>query len=199
MFLPMLRQLPNILTISRIVLLPALIGLFFMPGETAAWAALWVYIFCAVTDFFDGYLARMLNVTSNFGTFLDPISDKILVASLLIALAAFDRLDGPWMIPAIIILTREFLIAGLREFLGPQNVKVPVSKLAKWKTAFQMTALGFLVIGDYGDDTMQSVFGFLSDNVVGALLTGHILLTIAAAITVITGWNYLKAGAKHIG
>lgn len=195
----MLRQLPNILTISRIVLLPALIALFFMPGEAAAWTALWVYIFCAVTDFFDGYLARMLNITSNFGTFLDPISDKILVASLLIALAAFDRLDGPWMIPAIIIMMREFLIAGLREFLGPQNVKVPVSKLAKWKTAFQMTALGFLVIGDYGDDTMQSVFGFLSDNVVGALLTGQILLTIAAAITVFTGWNYLKAGAKHIG
>lgn len=195
----MLRQLPNILTISRIVLLPVLIGLFFVPGETAAWTALWVYIFCAVTDFFDGYLARMLNITSNFGTFLDPISDKILVASLLIALATFDRLDGFWMVPAIIIMMREFLIAGLREFLGPQNVKVPVSKLAKWKTAFQMTALGFLVIGDYGDDTMQSVFGFLSDNVVGALLTGQILLTIAAAITVFTGWNYLKAGAKHIG
>jgi len=200
MFQAMLRQLPNILTISRVVLLPVLIGLFFVPGENAAWAALWVYIFCAVTDFFDGYLARMLNVTSNFGTFLDPISDKILVASLLIALATFDRLDGYWMIPAIIILMREFLIAGLREFLGPQNVKIPVSKLAKWKTGFQMTALGFLVIGDYGDDTMESVFGFLSDNdVIGALLTGQILLAIAAFITVITGWNYVKAGYKHIG
>jgi len=184
----MLRQLPNILTVSRIVLLPVLIGLFFVPGETAAWTALWVYIFCAVTDFFDGYLARMLNVTSNFGTFLDPISDKILVSSLLIALATFDRLDGFWMIPAIIILMREFLIAGLREFLGPQNVKVPVSKLAKWKTGFQMTALGFLVIGDYGDTVVPQT-----------LLVGQILLAIAAAITVFTGWNYLKAGAKHIG
>ena len=98
----MLRQLPNILTISRIALLPVLIGLFFVGGSTAAWLALWIYIFCAVTDFFDGYLARKFGTTSNFGTFLDPISDKIMVASLLVALATFDRLDGLWMIPAIV-------------------------------------------------------------------------------------------------
>lgn len=195
----MLKQLPNILTISRIVLLPVMIALFFVPGEAAAWTALWIYIFCAVTDFFDGYLARKYGTTSNFGTFLDPISDKILVSSLLIALAAFDRLDGLWMIPAIIILMREFLIAGLREYLGPQNVKVPVSKLAKWKTTFQMVALGFLVIGDYGDNVVDTVFGFLNHgDVIGALLTGQILLSIAAVITVITGWNYLKVGFKHI-
>lgn len=196
----MLKQLPNILTVSRIALLPVLIGLFFIEGGTAAWTALWIYIFCAVTDFFDGYLARKFGTTSNFGTFLDPISDKIMVASLLIALATFDRLDGYWMIPAIIILMREFLIAGLREYLGPQNIKVPVSKLAKWKTGFQMTALGFLVIGDYGDGAMQTVFGWTigGGDVVGALLTGQILLAIAAIITVITGWGYLKVGAKHI-
>ncbi len=183
----MLQHLPNILTISRIVLLPVLIGLFFVPGETAAWTALWIYIFSAVTDFFDGYLARAMKTTSKFGTFMDPISDKILVASLLIALAGFDRLDGVWMIPAIIILMREFLIAGLREFLGPQNIKVPVSKLAKWKTAVQMTALGFLVIGDYGDSVVPNT-----------LLIGQIGLAIAAIITIITGWNYLKVGFKHI-
>lgn len=183
----MLKQLPNILTISRIVLLPVMIGLFFIPGSAAAWTALWIYIFSAVTDFFDGYLARKFETTSNFGTFLDPISDKILVSSLLIALAAFDRLDGLWMIPAIIILMREFLIAGLREYLGPQNVKVPVSKLAKWKTTFQMVALGFLVIGDYGWDVVPHT-----------LLVGQILLSIAAVITIITGWNYLKVGFKHI-
>jgi cardiolipin synthase (CMP-forming) len=196
----MLKQLPNILTVSRIALLPVLIGLFFIPGSTAAWTALWIYVFCAVTDFLDGYLARKFGSTSNFGTFLDPISDKIMVASLLIALATFDRLDGYWMIPAIIIMMREFLIAGLREYLGPQNVKVPVSKLAKWKTGFQMTALGFLVIGDYGDIAMQTVFGWTigGGDVVGALLTGQILLAISALITVITGWNYLKVGLKHI-
>lgn len=195
----MLNQLPNILTISRILLLPVLIGLFFVAGKAAAWAALWIYIFCAVTDFFDGYIARKFGTTSSFGTFLDPISDKIMVVSLLMALAAFDRLDGIWIIPAIIILSREFMVSGLREFLGPRNISVPVSKLAKWKTGLQMTALGFLVIGDYGDATMQSVFGFLTEgSVIGALLTGHILLTLAAVLTVITGWNYLKAGWKHI-
>ncbi len=183
----MLRQLPNILTISRIVLLPVLIGLFYVPGGAAAWAALWIYIFCAVTDFFDGYLARKYGTTSGFGTFLDPISDKIFVVSVLVALATFDRLDGIWMIPGIIILAREFLVSGLREYLGPKNIKVPVSKLAKWKTGFQMTALGFLVIGDYGNTVVPET-----------LLIGQILLSAAAIITLITGWNYLKAGYKHI-
>lgn len=196
----MLRHIPNALTISRIVLLPVLIGLFYVRGADAAWAALWIYTFCAITDFFDGYLARKFGSTSGFGTFLDPISDKILVVSLLMALAAFDRLEGFWVIPAIVILAREFLISGLREYLGPQNVKVPVSKLAKWKTGFQMTALGFLIIGGYGDKTMQAVFGLLipKEDVVGALLTGQILLTLAAIVTLITGWNYLKAGIAHI-
>lgn len=183
----MLRQLPNILTVSRIVLLPVLIGLFFIPGPAAAWTALVIYTFCAVTDFFDGYLARRYGVTSGFGTFLDPISDKIFVAALILALSTFDRLDGLWMIPAIIILGREFMVSGLREYLGPKNIKVPVSRLAKWKTGFQMTALGFLVIGNYGDALVPNT-----------LLIGQILLTIAAIITMITGWNYLKAGYKHI-
>ena len=116
------------------------------------------------------------------------------------ALAAFDRLEGLWIVPAIVILAREFLISGLREYLGPQNVKVPVSKLAKWKTGFQMTALGFLVIGDYGDNAMQTVFGWTigGADVIGALLTGQILLAMAAVITIITGWNYLKIGFRHI-
>jgi cardiolipin synthase (CMP-forming) len=183
----MLQHLPNILTISRIVLLPVLIALFFVDGACAAWVALWLYIFCAATDFFDGWVARKYNITSGIGTFLDPISDKIMVAALLLALAAFDRLEGVWMIPAIIILSREFLIAGLREYLGPQNIKVPVSRLAKWKTGLQMTALGFLVIGDYGNTIVPHT-----------LLVGQILLALAAIITLMTGWNYLKVGLKHI-
>lgn len=197
----MLKQLPNILTVSRIVLLPVLIGLFFIPGADAAWAALWIYIFCAVTDFLDGWIARKYGSTSGFGTFLDPISDKIMVASLLLTLAAFDRLHDFWIIPAIVILMREFLISGLREYLGPKNIQVPVSKLAKWKTGLQMTALGFLVIGDYGDRAMEAVFGMLipgEGTVVGALLTGQILLSAAAIITIVTGWNYVKAGFRHI-
>ena len=184
----MLKQLPNILTVSRIILLPVLIGLFFIDERWAAWTALWIYIFCAVTDFLDGYLARKYGSTSSFGTFLDPISDKIMVVSVMMALAAFDRLDGIWIVPAIIILSREFMISGLREFLGPRNIKVPVSKLAKWKTTVQMVALGFLVIGDYGDTVVPET-----------LMIGQILLSIAAVITIITGWNYLKVGFKHIG
>lgn len=183
----MLEKLPNILTISRIALLPVLIGLFFVPGPTSAWAALGVYIFCAVTDFFDGWLARKYQTTSKFGTFLDPISDKIMVACLLLVMVGFDRLPGLWMIPALIIFTREFLISGLREFLGPQNIQVPVSKLAKWKTTVQMIALGFLVIGHYGNAVLPHT-----------LLIGQIGLSIAAFITVITGWNYLKVGFQHI-
>ncbi len=183
----MLQHLPNILTISRIVLLPVLIGLFFLPGAAAAWVALALYIFCAATDYFDGWIARKYNITSGVGTFLDPISDKIMVAALLVTLAAFDRLEGFWIIPAIVILGREFLIAGLREYLGPQNIKVPVSKLAKWKTGLQMTALGFLVIGDYGNSVLPHT-----------LQIGQILLALAAIITLITGWAYLKTGMKHI-
>lgn len=197
----MLKQLPNILTVSRIVLLPVLIGLFFVDGAAAAWTALWIYIFCAVTDFLDGWIARKFGSTSGFGTFLDPISDKIMVGSLLLTLAAFDRLHDGWIIPAIVILMREFLISGLREYLGPKNISVPVSKLAKWKTGLQMTALGFLIIGDYGDGAMAAVFGMLvpgEGTVAGALLTGQILLTAAAVITMITGWNYVKAGFRHI-
>lgn len=183
----MLQKLPNLLTMSRIVLLPVLIGLFFVPGAAAAWAALAVYIFCAVTDFLDGWLARKYQTTSKFGTFLDPISDKIMVACLLLVLVGFDRLPGLWMIPALVIFVREFLISGLREFLGPQNIQVPVSKLAKWKTTVQMFALGFLVIGDYGNVIVPHT-----------LLIGQIGLAVAAVITMITGWNYLKVGAQHI-
>lgn len=183
----MLKQLPNILTISRIALLPVLIGLFFFEGSWAAWTALGIYIFMAITDFFDGYLARSMKTTSSFGTFLDPISDKIMVASLLLVLAGFDRLPGLWMIPAIVILAREFMVAGLREFLGPQNIKVPVTKLAKWKTTVQMIAMGFLVIGHYGDVLIPNT-----------LLIGQIGLTLAAAITIVTGWNYMKTGFRHI-
>jgi len=183
----MLQNLPNILTLSRIALLPVLIGLLFVPENWAVWTALWIYTFCAITDFFDGYLARKYGSTSKFGTFLDPISDKIMVACLLLMLAGIGRLPDLWMIPALIIFIREFLISGLREFLGPQNIQVPVSKLAKWKTTVQMVALGFLIVGDIGDPIVPHT-----------LLVGQIGLTIAAVITIITGWNYLKVGFKHI-
>lgn len=182
-----MKSLPNILTLSRILVLPIIIGLFFIPESWAAWTALGFYIYAAITDFLDGYVARTMKTVSALGTFLDPISDKIFVASLLVVLVGFDRLEGLWMIPAIIILIREFLVAGLREFLGPQNIQLPVSKLAKWKTTVQMITLGFLVVGDYGDVILPNTLTF-----------GQWGLAAAAILTVITGWQYLKAGLKHI-
>lgn len=179
--------LPNILTLSRIALLPVLIGLFYWNHPYAPWIALAIYTICCITDFLDGYLARSQNSVSNFGRFLDPISDKIFVACLILVLAAFHRLDGLWLIAGLIIFAREFLISGLREFLGPQNIQIPVTKLAKWKTTFQMVALGFLIVGHPGDVLVPHT-----------LLIGQILLSIAAAITAVTGWHYIKHSFKHL-
>lgn len=180
-------NLPNLLTLSRMAMLPVLVGLFFVPGTAAAWGALGLYIVAAVTDFLDGHLARSMNAMSDLGRFLDPISDKIFVAVLLVTLVEFDRLPGVWIIPAIVILSREFMVSGLREYLGPKNIQVPVSRLAKWKTGIQMTALGFLVIGDYGDVLVPHT-----------LAIGQWGLLVAAGITVYTGWFYLKTGILHI-
>ncbi len=179
-------NLPNILTLSRIALLPALIGLFFMEatwGAIAAWICLGLYILCAFTDFLDGYFARKMNLITPFGTFLDPIADKIFVAALLVTFVGFERLSGIWIIPVLVIFTREFLVSGLREYLGPYNVQLPVTKLAKWKTTLQMIATGILIIAPY------IPYGFE---------TGRWMLAIAAIITVITGWGYLKAGLTHM-
>ena len=183
-----MQHLPNALTFLRIAIIPVIIGLFFVPESWAAWSALALYIFASITDWLDGHLARKWSVISAVGTFLDPIADKIFIVTLLMVMAAFDRLEGIWLIPALIIIIREILISGLREFLGPKNIKLPVSKLAKWKTTVQMIALGFLVIGNEAGTLMG----------VDTLLWGQILLLIAAILTVVTGWAYLKEGLKHI-
>lgn len=179
--------LPNILTLSRIMTLPALIALFYCPQWWAPWAALAVYTLACITDFLDGYLARSMESVSNFGKFLDPISDKIFVACIILALAAFERLEGLWLIAGLVIFIREFLISGLREFLGPQNIQIPVTALAKWKTTVQMIALGFLIVGHPGDVLVPHT-----------LLIGQILLSIAAALTAYTGWHYLKHSFPHL-
>ncbi len=179
--------LPNILTLSRIALLPVLIGLFYWSNPWAPWIAVVIYTVCCITDFLDGYLARSMKTTSALGTFLDPISDKIFVACIILVIAAFHRLDGFWLIAGLVIFAREFLVSGLREFLGPQNIQIPVTKLAKWKTTLQMIALGFLIVGDAGDVLVPHT-----------LLIGQILISIAALITAITGWHYLKHSFKHL-
>ena len=179
-------NLPNILTIARILLLPFMMVCFFLEpvyGAPASWICLGLYAIAAVTDFLDGWVARKFNKVSPFGTFLDPISDKIFVGCLLVLLVGFGRLDGLWMIPVLLILFREFLISGLREFLGPQNVKLPVTKLAKWKTTLQMLSLGFLVI---------------APALPYALAIGQWSLAAAAILTLITGWGYVKVGLEVI-
>lgn len=173
---------PNILSFSRLALLIPIIYLTLHPGNTAyLWIALALYIIAALTDFLDGWLARKLNQVSAFGIFLDPISDKIFVAALLVALVANGALAGLWLTPVIVILSREFWVSGLREYLGPKNVSLPVSRLAKWKTASQMLALGFLIIGPALPQ---------------ALMAGQLLLTLAALLTLKTGLDYTRAALK---
>lgn len=176
-------NLPNALTVARVVLIPPLMALMLAAPLWTMWPALVLYSAIAVTDWLDGYLARKMNLNSEFGRFLDPIADKILVAAVFIALASYGTLHGLLLAMPVIILTREFLVAGLREFLGPKNVVVHVTKLAKWKTTVQMIALGFLIGG--------KVF-------VSSALCGNLLLLLATALTVITGWQYFKAALPHL-
>jgi len=185
----MLTQLPNILTVSRILAIPVLIGLLvFLDDPLASWLAFSTYTYACVTDFFDGYLARAWHQQSAFGRFLDPIADKLLVASVLLALVGIDRVSGLTVLPAAVILCREILVSGLREFLAEVDVSVPVSQLAKWKTAMQMLALGFLLVGPNGP-----AFGPLTTSEIGMYgIWG------AAVLTLVTGYDYLIHGLSYI-
>ena len=182
----MLTSLPNILTLSRILVIPPIVALFFMDGETPRWVALGLYAAACVTDFFDGYIARSMGQISKFGRFMDPVADKLLVAAVIFMLVATDRIAGLVVLPALIILIREILVSGLREHLAALSVGVPVSRLAKWKTMIQMFALGFLIVHDASPDWIPSVW------------IGEIGVWIAALLTLITGWDYLQAGLKHL-
>lgn len=186
----MLTDLPNVLTLSRMAAIPVLIVLasIRMPGTDLA--ACIVFALAGVTDYLDGKLARSRKQFSDLGRMLDPIADKLLVGAVLIMLAGDGRL-GPWgLYPAIIIMCREILVSGLREFLAEIRVGLPVTKLAKWKTTAQMGALGFLIAGN---GTAQ----LLDIRWLPAWLIGIILLWISALLTVITGWDYLRAGLRH--
>ncbi len=177
---------PNILTLSRIVAVPLLVAILWAPGPLAWGLAFGLYVLVAVTDYFDGYLARRMGSVSKLGTFLDPIADKIMVAAVLMLLVALDRIAGVHVLAALIILLREIIVSGLREYLGGTGVSVPVTKLAKWKTTVQMFALGLLILAGALPDTAE-VLGL-----------GLALLWVAAALTVITGWNYLQVGLRHM-
>ena len=185
----MIVNLPNILTFSRIIAIPILVFLLlFVPEPAGSWLAFSVYTFACITDFFDGYLARAWHQQSAFGRFLDPIADKLLIAGVLLALVGIDRFQGISVLPAAVILCREIVVSGLREFLAEIRVGMPVSNLAKWKTGIQMLTMGFLLVGQNGPN-----FGPFS-----TLEIGIYGLWIAASLTVITGVDYLILGLRHI-
>lgn len=177
---------PNILTMSRIVIIPLLLVAFYFPAPYANWVPLLLFIIAGITDFFDGFLARRNKQTSNLGRFLDPVADKLLVAAVLLMLVAHGKIADLSLIPAIIILCREIMVSGLREYLAELRVGLPVSKLAKWKTTAQIMALCFLLGGEAPPPWMQTV------------LIGDILLWAAGLLTVWTGYDYLKLGLKHM-
>jgi cardiolipin synthase (CMP-forming) len=178
--------LPNLLTMSRIAVIPILVVLLYFDGPFWRWFALGLFVAACVTDFFDGYLARSRKQVSELGRFLDPIADKLLVSAVILVLVAERRLSGWSVLPALIILCREILVSGLREYLAGVNVGVPVSQLAKWKTLLQMVALGFLILGDQGLPSWP------------VTLIGEAGLWAAAALTLVTGYDYLKAGLRHM-
>jgi len=177
------KQLPNILTISRVLLIPVIVLLFFVSGKAAIFTCGVLFIVAAVTDYFDGYLARSYKSFSSFGRFLDPIADKLLVAAVLLMLAFSHALPLYGIIPALVILCREIIVSGLREYLAELQVGMPVTRLAKWKTGVQMTAIPTLIFGQ--------MCPFLA-------YVGAVLLWIAAGLTVMTGWDYLKAGVRYM-
>ncbi len=182
----MLTSLPNLLTLSRILLIAPLVGLFYLDNALGYWAAFGIYVFACITDFFDGYVARHLNQLSKLGRFLDPIADKLLVACIILMLVANGVVEGVHVLPGVVILVREIVVSGLREFLAELKVGVPVSRLAKWKTTAQMLALGFLIVGP----AVPPVFP--------TILIGQVLLWIAALLTMITGYDYLTTGLRHM-
>ncbi|WP_019014578.1 CDP-diacylglycerol--glycerol-3-phosphate 3-phosphatidyltransferase [Elioraea tepidiphila] len=184
-------DLPNLLTLSRIAAIPLIVGLCLMRWPAADLAACAVFTAAALTDWLDGHLARRRRSTSEFGRMLDPIADKLLVGAVLMLLAGLGRLSDIGLIAAVVIMLREILVSGLREFLAGLSQGLPVSRLAKWKTGVQMTALGMLVAGDASARLLG--LGFLP---VGLL--GEALLTLAAALTLITGWDYLVASLRHV-
>ena len=186
----MILTLPNILTLSRVAVIPVLVALFFLETANGQWIACGIFIFSAITDFFDGFLARSLGQTTAFGTFLDPVADKLLVASALLMMVAFGQITGVVVIPAIIILCREILVSGLREYLSGFAVSLPVSNLAKWKTTLQMAAICILIVGDAAHP--------LIPDLIPVRLIGEVGLWIAAIVTIITGSEYLRIGLRHM-
>ncbi len=186
----MLTDLPNILTLSRIVAIPLLVACVAFHTPVGDLLATVLFIAAGVTDWLDGHLARTWRQQSNLGRMLDPIADKLLVGATLLALAGQGRFPDGALYAAIVILMREILVSGLREFLGGIRISLPVTRLAKWKTGFQMGALGTLLAGD---DVAALLHVPLPVSAIG-----EGMLWVAAALTLITGWGYLRASLHHV-
>src|SRR5271169_4230466 len=184
-------SLPNVLTYVRIAAVPVVVGLLYWQsilegGLWLRWVALAVFISAGVTDILDGYFARMWGQQSSLGRMLDPIADKLLVASCLLMLAAEGTIRGWALFAAVIILCREILVSGLREYLAELRVGVPVTRLAKWKTIGQMVAIGFLIAGEAGEKVLPQTVEI-----------GIALLWLSAIVTLYTGWDYMRAGLRY--
>jgi len=186
----MLRKIPNILTIGRIIIVPFFVLAFYLPGFYGDLTACVLFVIASFTDFLDGMLARMMGEESKLGELLDPIADKIIVATALILLVMSGTIKHYEVIAAIIILTREILISGLREFLARGQIKLPVTNLAKLKTFLQMLAIALLLTGETGN----RIFNFEDYN---AQIIGIILLWLSAFLTLYTGYDYLRKGIDH--
>jgi cardiolipin synthase (CMP-forming) len=187
-------NIPNMLTYGRIIAVPLIVLCFFIEGtlqstDFARWTALGLFAIASITDFLDGYLARIWNQTSNIGRMLDPIADKLLISVCLLLMAAdTEKTIAGWSLwAAIIILCREILVSGLREYLAELRVSVPVTRIAKWKTTVQMLALGFLLAGPAGEKILPYTIEI-----------GRTLLWVAAILTIYTGYDYFRAGLKHV-
>ena len=187
----MLTNLPNILTLSRIVVVPIVVG-------CVAWGTPWasalgcvIFILAGITYYLDGKLARARQQLSDFGRMFDPIADKLLVGACLMVLVGYTRVPYEGLWPALIILCREILVSGMREYLAECKTSLPVTRLAKWKTGFQMTAIGFLLAGN-GTSVL------LGEPRLPIAMIGAVLLWIAAVLTLITGWDYLIIGIRHV-
>lgn len=185
----MLSTLPNILTLSRIFAVPLLVITMWDGGWFGYLLAFILFCLAGITDYFDGYLARANGTVSKLGQFLDPIADKIMIAAVIVMLIATDVINGLSVVAALVILLREITVSGLREYLAGLQVSVPVSQLAKWKTTFQMIALGALIL----HGAAGTLFPWLP-----AYSVGLVSLWAAAALTLITGYDYLRVGLRHM-
>ena len=181
-----MQHLPNILTLLRVAMIPGVYLAFSLPDLWGDLLALLVFSIAGFTDFFDGWLARKLDVQSGFGRMLDPIADKLMVATCLLLLVGYDIITDYHLIAALIILCREILVSGLREYLMELHVALPVSTLAKYKTTIQMVAIGFLLVGETG----RLVIYYAPEIGLG-------LLWLAAGLTLITGYDYVRQGIRH--